>query len=471
MSESKRTQEKISRRTLLKGAGALGVGGLLAACAAPPAPAPSTGNSQQISATQAPAEAPAAAGAQKIVWYMNIDETRNNWAKNSIIPAFQKDNPDLTLELMTVPWEEHDTKLFAMNAAGTSPDVFPQWGQSGVGTYYHKGILRELDDLAKESKWDLSNIPDVLKKSYTFDGKLYGVPMYSLGSFIYYNKDMFDKAGVPTPPTDWNDKTWTWDEMVARAAKLTKNADDPTKATYGIQISLNDLYSGVPWLFGADIFPAEAYAAGKLSKVDLATTEMIEAVQAKADLTYKHKVAPSPSASDAISQAGNPLATGKVAMVLNGGWGIWELAALKDVQWGVAALPIAKRHLIPTFSDPWYISKGSKVPQQAFKLVQYLITGPGQRSIALELAAPPADQTLLPEWYKKFPNVPANELEQVYKGALENAKETPASLLYGYIQVEDVYNQKTAPVWNGEKSAADIMPEVDKAANEALKKI
>jgi multiple sugar transport system substrate-binding protein len=457
----------MSRRALLKGAGALGVTGVLAACAAPPAPAaPAQGGT-----SAAPAEAPAAAGATKLVWYMNIDETRNNWAQKSIMPEFTKANPDIQIELMTVPWADHDTKLFAMNAAGTSPDVFPQWGQSGGGTYYQKGILREIDDLAKESNWDLSNIPDVLKKSYTFDGKLYGVPMYSLGSFIYYNKELFDQAGVPHPPTDWNDKSWTWDEMVARATKLTKNTDDPTKAVYGIQIDLNDLYSGVPWLFGANIFPEEAYAAGKLSTVELATPEMIEAVQAKADLTYKHKVAPSPSASEAISQAGNPLATGRVAMVLNGGWGIWELAGLDSLKWGVAAIPMATRHLIPTFSDPWYISKGSKHPQEAFTLVQYLTTGPGQRSIALELAAPPADQTLLPEWYKKFPSVPANELEQVYKGALENARETPASLLYGYIQVEDVYNQKTAPVWNGEKSAAEVMPEVDKAANDALKNL
>lgn len=471
MSEKKIAQTKISRRTLLKGAGALGMGGVLAACAAPTAPAAPSSNNPQTNATQVPAEAPAAAGATKIVWYMNIDEARNNWANKSIIPSFQKENPDLAVELMTVPWEEHDTKLFAMNAAGTAPDVFAQWGQSGGGTYYHKGLLREIDDLAKTSNWDLKNIPEVLQKAYSFDGKMFGVPMYSLGSFIYYNKDVFDKAGVPHPPTDWNDTSWTWDEMVARAAKLTSNTDDPTKATYGVQIGLSDLYSGVPWLFGADIFPSEAYAAGKLSKVELATPEMIEAVQAKADLTYKHKVAPSPSAADAISQAGDPLATGKVAMVLNGGWGIWGLAPLKDVKWGVAAIPMGKRHLIPTFSDPWYIAKSSKSPQQAFTLVQYLTTGPGQRSIALDLAAPPADQTLLSEWYKNFPTIPANELEQVYKGALENAKETPASLLYGYIQVEDVYNQKTSPIWNGEKSAAEVMPEVDKAANEALQKL
>lgn len=243
---SNKSSPKISRRALLKGAGALGFTSLMAACAAPPAP---SGESQ-------PAEAPATASdAAKIIWFMNIEEARNKWAKDVIIPAFQKENPSITVELLTVPWDGHDTKLLALHVAGTPPDVFSQWGQSGGGTYYHQGLLREIDDLAAEAKWDLSNIPEVLQKAYSFDGKMFGVPMYSLCSFIFYNKDAFDKAGVPYPPVDWDDATWTWEEMVTRAQALTKDIDDPEKAQYGLQIGLPDLYGGVPWLFAAAVCP------------------------------------------------------------------------------------------------------------------------------------------------------------------------------------------------------------------------
>lgn len=473
---SNKSSKKISRRTLLKGAGALGltgITGLMAACAAPPAPtAPTAPAAPAASGESQPAEAPApASGASKITWFMNIDEARNKWAKDVIMPAFAKENPDIALELLTVPWEEHDTKLIALNAAGTPADVFAQWGQSGGGTYYHKGLLREIDDLAAEAKWDLSNIPEVLQKAYSFDGKMFGVPMYSLGSFIYYNKDVFDKAGVQQPPQDWNDATWTWEEMVSRAQALTKDTDNPEKAQYGLQIGLPDLYGGVPWLFATDPFPPEAYQSGKVTTVQFNTPEMIEAIQTKQDLFQKHKVTPSASAMDLLSAAGNPLATGRVAMQFNGGWGIWELNTLENVNWGVAAMPKAKTHQIPTFSDPWYVAKGTKDAKSAFALVQYLTTGPGQKSIAVDLAAPPADQTLLSDWYGNFKQISAADLEKVYTGALQNAKETPASLLYGYAQVEDAYNQIMPAVWNGERGVAEALAEVEQRANSELKKI
>ncbi len=460
---------KISRRTFLRAAGIASAAGLVTACA-PPVPAPS---SQTSSANEAkPTSAPAAAtGNSKVTWFMNIDETRNNWAKNSIRPNFEKENANIKLELLTVPWEEHDKKLFALNAAGTPADVFAQWGQSGGGTYYHKGLLLEITEMAKAANWDLTKVPEILQKAYSFEGKMFGVPMYSLGSFMYYNKKMFEDAGVPLPPTDWEDPNWTWDEMIVRAKKLTKNPDDPTKAQYGLQIALPDLYGGVPWLFGADPFDEAAYKAGRAESVKMNTPGMIEAVQARVDLIHKHKVSPSPVQNEAIASAGNVLATGKVAMVINGGWGIWDLAGLKDLQWGIASMPKAKTNTIPTFSDPWYIGKGTKVADAAFTLVRYLTTGAGQRSIALDLAAPPADQTLLKDWYAKFPTVSAKELEQCYTGAGKHWKETPASLIYGYIQVEDVYNQIMTAVLNNERPVADALGEIDQKANAELKKI
>jgi ABC-type glycerol-3-phosphate transport system substrate-binding protein len=103
--------------------------------------------------------------------------------------------------------------------------------------------------------------------------------------------------------------------------------------------------------------------------------------------------------------------------------------------------------------------------------VRYLTTGPGQPSIALDLAVPPADQTLLKDWYAKFPTVSAKDLEQCYTGAGKHWKETPASLIYGYIQVEDVYNQVMSTVMSNERPAAEALAEIEQKANTELKKI
>ncbi len=40
---------------------------------------------------------------------------------------------------------------------------------------------------------------------------VYGIPILSMGSFLYYNRDLFDEAGVAYPPTDWNDESWNYE--------------------------------------------------------------------------------------------------------------------------------------------------------------------------------------------------------------------------------------------------------------------
>ncbi|MDZ4720291.1 MAG: extracellular solute-binding protein [Roseiflexaceae bacterium] len=462
-----------SRRAFLQSAASLGAAAVLAACSGTPAqpaqPTQGTQAAQPTSPPQAPAQPSKVSGT--ITWYMNIDAVRNKWAQDVIIPAFAKEQPNITVTLMTVPWEEFDSKLLALAAAGTPPDVFAQWGQSGGGTYFHKNLLYPIDDLIQSRGWDLSGIPPLLQRAYTFEGKIYGVPMYSLGSFIFYNKKLFDEAKVAYPPTDWNDQSWTWDEMLNRAKALTKDYGDREKGQYGFANAINDLYGGIPWLFGAEIFSKDSYDKAKITAVEFTDPKMIAAVQAKADLVTKHKISPTPAISDTISQGGGLLGSGKVAMIYGGGWEIWPLKDLKELQWGIAAVPRQETNRIPTFSDPWYIAKGSKNVDASFAFVQYLTTGAGQQSMALALQAPPAVQSLLPEWYKNFPTVESGALEKVYKGAIANAKETPASLLFGYGPVEDAYNQMLAPVWNGEKSAAEVIPQLQDRATEAIKNL
>jgi multiple sugar transport system substrate-binding protein len=466
---------RISRRAFLRRAAGIGAAALLAACGAPSTPQgqqPTAAGAEQpiaAPATEAPA-APAQPGGE-ITWYMPIDSTRNTWGEEAIIPGFAKEHPEITVNLMTVPWEEFDSKLLALAAAGTPPDVFAQWGQSGGGTYFHKNLLYPMEDLIQSRGWNLSGIPDNLKNAYRFEGKIYGVPMYSLGSFIYFNKKLFDEAGVPHPPTDWSDESWTWDEMVNRAKALTRNYGDRENAQYGLSVILNDLYGGVPWLFGAEIFAPESYGKARVTEVRFTDPKFIQAAQAKADLINVHKVSPSQAISDTITASVSMLGSGRVAMIYAGGWEHWGFKDLEELQWGMGAVPRNASSQIPTFSDPWYIAKGSKNVDAAFAFVQYLITGEGQNSMALALNAPPAMQSLLPEWYKTVPSIPAGELEQVYKGAIQNAKETPASLLFGYGPVEDVYGQMMPAVWNGEKTAAEVLPEVQERATEAIKNL
>lgn len=455
----------LSRRSFLKQLAVLSSSLVLPACTRDNSP-PSS--SSQPSTTVAEIRSQ---GERTITWYMNIDPTRNSWAENIIIPGFQKEHPDIKVRLQTVPWPEHDSKLLALAATDSSPDVHSLWGQSGGATFVYKDIIQPLDDLIARYGWDLGRIPEKLRQIYTFQGKLYGVPMFSLGSFIFYNRTLFDNASVPYPPASWSDESWTWGEMIARASKLTSDINDPNKAQYGIHVGMPDLYVGVPWLFGAEPFSEQDYQQGKATSINLTSPEYISSIESKVALIYDHKVSPTPAVIQAISPDGLTLPTGRIAMIYDGGWNFYPFKQLTNLNWGVGAVPRQMGRKVPNFSDPWFISKSSKDPEAAFTFVKYLTTGAGQRSIALDLGAPPADSTLLSLWYQSFPTIDASVLEETYRGALEQAQENAASLLYGYGPMEDIYNQTTTTIIQGEKPARDVLPGVESKINLMLKEL
>ncbi len=412
----------------------------------------------------------------EITFFMPIDDARIKWFNEDIIPNFEKDHPEIKLTLLTVPFDQYDPKLVSLAAAGTPPDMFPQWGQSGVGTYNQRGLIRPIDDLIQKWGWDLSGVDPKFQNFYKFNGQTLGIPMYSLGAYIYYNKDLFDKAGVAYPPSSWDDKSWTWDELAARAKKLTLNYDDPQKAQYGFMNIMSDMYGGTLWSYGAQFFDLESLKTGKLSKVNFASPEAIAAIQMRADLINKFKVSPPQSAVDALTTGGNnPLSSGKVAMVLGGGWEMWGFRDVKDLNWGLAAIPRGTKDenafRTATFSDPVFIHKASKNPDAAFVFVKWLTTGPGSNYIVKGLLSPTVVKTTLPEYYKLFPSIPAKEMEEVYLGSIKYGQENPASLVNGYGKMEDIFKQRLKAVWNGEKSAAEVLPDMDKEMNDAIKDI
>jgi multiple sugar transport system substrate-binding protein len=81
-------------------------------------------------------------------------------------------------------------------------------------------------------KIDLSTylpaVKDVIDNIYKRNGKYYALPnFYSYGKFVLYNAGMLAEAGLKPPPTDWEDRSWTWDIYLDYARKLTKNASTP----------------------------------------------------------------------------------------------------------------------------------------------------------------------------------------------------------------------------------------------------
>ena len=136
----------------------------------------------------------------------------------AMIQAYEKTHENVKIEIQLTPYKggEYWTKLEAAATGGTAPDVF--WlNVLHAEDYNDGGILLDLKDYAEKAGLDLkSNFPESLVKAYTFGDKLIAIPKDFDTNALWYNKELFDKAGVAYPTDDW-----TYEDLVKACKDLT----------------------------------------------------------------------------------------------------------------------------------------------------------------------------------------------------------------------------------------------------------
>lgn len=130
----------------------------------------------------------------------------------AIATAFHAANPDITVNIETVPYADYFTKLQTAVAAGSAADAF-ELNYENFVTYTSNGVLAELQGV------DGAVYKPSLLQAFAKDGKQYGLPESFSDVVLFYNADLFKAAGVAEPTADW-----TWADEKAAAEKLTNKA-------------------------------------------------------------------------------------------------------------------------------------------------------------------------------------------------------------------------------------------------------
>lgn len=139
----------------------------------------------------------------------------------TLADAFHEENPDVTVELKEYDPANYNTLVTADLAAGVGPDIITQKEVKYVTTFQEGGQLLDVSDV--ELPADISGT-----SSYEVDGTAYGVPYRQDSWVLFYNKDLFDAAGV-----DYPDGSWTWDDYDEAAAALTEGLATSGSAAKG----------------------------------------------------------------------------------------------------------------------------------------------------------------------------------------------------------------------------------------------
>lgn len=242
----------------------------------------------------------------------------------TLATAYEDQNPGVTVELKEYPaGDDYDTALTADLAAGSAPDVFIVKNLKNYVTFTDANVLLDISDVAAELDPATGGLAPM-----EVDGATYAVPYRQDTWLLYYNKELFDQAGV-----DYPDGSWTWDDYADVAAELTEGIgeDDMTGAylhswqstVQGFALAQTEGAS----LDSGDFSFLAPYYERQLAMQDAGSQPTFATVTTN-ELAYQ-------------SQFG----TQKSAMVPMGSWYIGTLVAEQasgdadDFEWGLAPAP------------------------------------------------------------------------------------------------------------------------------------
>lgn len=269
---------------------------------------------------------------------------------------------------------DYDTKITAMVAAGEQIDCGMLESATIAYPMAEQGLLEPLDSYVEASGIDMN---DYVAAScyYDNDGNLISWSGNIELMCLFYNRDVFDAAGIAYPPSSPED-AWTWDEFVDVAKQLTKDANGLTPNDEGfdpdniVQYGVNP---GVWWpVWGSFILSNGGSIVDENGNFAMNQPEAVEALQAFCDLKLVDHVAPSVAASESLPAGDVALLTGTYAMVIDGQWNALTYSEA-GINFGMATLPKYGDKVVSICTNGMNcIFSASQEKEAAWDLIQYL---------------------------------------------------------------------------------------------------
>jgi len=465
-----------TRRDFIRLAGAGTGAAILAACGATPAPTVAPTAATQAEATAAPtaaaaeATAPPATSAEKA--HIIAVDTGDGAALTSTFKPFIEKNPNIEVEVIGVAWDGFDEKVDLLVAGGDPPAIWRPGAKRGYRYYADKGFFPDIGPLVERDNYDVSDFVETVFDFAKWEGKLRGFPSAHYLSTMYYNKTIYESAGVALPPSSWDDKDWTWDKLLADALKITKRGDDPMTTVYGC----GDIFDGrhSAWIFGGDYFPDEGYVTGKPDRTVVNSPEVVDGWQYMQDLIYKDQVRPTPAEGEIVSAAGVDLfLSGKMGIVFNANWQFPTYGEIEEFQWSMAPVPAGgKARKTTLYPDQWLMFKDQKFADAAWEALKFLGSADGMRGYYMatdKAGGIPSRKSMASEFVDlavKTTKLDATTIDDVInKGISVGGKVTASHAILRFAEIYDVaigpqldnlWLNKTTP----QEAAATMEPKI-----------
>jgi len=383
-------------------------------------------------------------GDQVTITYSNfISNGGNEENLATIVKAFEKENPDVKVDVTTLPYADYFTALQTDLAGGTVSDVF-DIEFANYAAYQANGVLAPLEGV------DTSVYQASLADAYSTDGTPYALPSSFSNVVLFYNADLFDAAGLEYPTADW-----TWADEQAAAEKLT----DSAAGVWGDYqpISYHEYYKTVAQA-GGDFLTKDGSAVAFNSPEGLAAAEWLVG-KSGTTMPTAEQGAGTPDFDSGL------FAEGKLAM-----WhtGVWMFGGLADAgfAWDIAVEPGDTTPASALFSNGVAVSAGTKNADAAQRFAEFLTSSKTMVDVRLDSGwelPPIADESQLDAYLDK--GDPANR--QAVFDSLEQVALAP-SIGEGQTEMQDIVSEELTEAAAGRKSVQEALDSAEKRVNALL---
>lgn len=296
-------------------------------------------------------------------------------AYRGVVRAFRRSEPDVRVNLIEA--SDRDDLLARLStsfAGGKPPDLF-LLNYRFYGQFAARRVLEPVESRVGDSDaFEPEDFYPQALDAFRFDGELTCLPQNISSLVVYYNRNLFRRAGVAEPRAGW-----TWNDMVDKAIKLTKDVDqDGTVDQYGLGVEPTIIrVAPFVWSNGGELLDDDEQP----TRFTLETPAAQKALKEFFDLRQLHLVVPSEDEIESEDDESR-FQNGRTAMVLSSRRSTPAFRTITAFDWDVASLPRHRDQVGILHSDAYCMTKSSDNKASAWAFMEFALGREGQRITA-----------------------------------------------------------------------------------------
>jgi multiple sugar transport system substrate-binding protein len=326
---------------------------------------------------------------------------------NKLIAKFNETHPHIKVKMESVPFPDYQQKITVLAAGRELPDV--GWvAERMVPQFMANGLLEDVSSFQEDKEYNMDDFFPSTLDLFKKDNKLYGIPFSTPPMVMFYNKDVFVKAGEKTPNEHVAAGTWNWEQFEKSAKAISSDG------VYGANF-FRDWNTWIAllshtWSNGGDLFNKDQSKFTWNSSQGVETLKMLQRMMFT-DSSH-------PKAGEQVS-----FDSGKIGMFFDVYSYVSAARNVKDFAWDIAPLPEGSEGRFPMLGQAGYgLFKGSKHPEEAKELLKFFTSQEGITQTST-FFVPPRESVLSSDQFVNQPNnPPAESIKRAVLDEMDNAR-------------------------------------------------